>query len=130
MSVFTRKQMRDYDPMDVNVIRMLVAALVLLPVAMWLTGLDVSQVNINGWWVLLYAAIPGTFFAFILDFRNTARFGATVAVMVTYVIPVVAVVSGTLLLGEQITSGMLAGTLLIVVGIWLILRKRTTSKGE
>jgi drug/metabolite transporter (DMT)-like permease len=40
--------------------------------------------------------------------------------MSAYIIPVVAMLAGVLLLGEQITIGMLAGMLLILLGVGLI----------
>jgi drug/metabolite transporter (DMT)-like permease len=57
-----------------------------------------------------------------LQFYNVQRFGATAAVMVAYVIPVVTTIGGALFLDEQITLGMLAGMALIAVGVWQINR--------
>jgi drug/metabolite transporter (DMT)-like permease len=80
--------------------------------------------------VLLFAAIVGTFFAFLLDFYNTQRFGASTAVMVSYVVPIVGVLGGALLLNEQITFGMLGGMLLIVLGVGLIMRRKAAGQQE
>jgi drug/metabolite transporter (DMT)-like permease len=122
MNVYVRKKMRDFRTFDVATVRMLASTIVVLPLAWWITGMDISQVNSTGWIVVVYAAIIGTFFAMMLDFSNTKTFGATIASMVTFVIPVVATIFGALLLGEQTTSGMLAGMVLIISGIWLIIR--------
>jgi drug/metabolite transporter (DMT)-like permease len=81
-------------------------------------------VNVQGWFAVLYAAIVGTFAAMLLDFYNTKRFGATASAMVSYVIPVIAGLIGVLILNEQFTPGMFAGMALIIVGVWLINRKR------
>jgi drug/metabolite transporter (DMT)-like permease len=123
MGIYMRKNMRGFNTIDVGLVRMIVSALAVLPLGIWMSGFDISQVNSTGWSVVLYAAIAGTFFAMMLDFSNTIRFGATIAALVTFVIPVVAVVSGALLLGEQTTSGMLLGTLLVILGIWFIIQK-------
>jgi len=123
MGIYMRKKMRGYDTIDVATVRMIVSALVVLPLGIWISGFDISQVNNIGWTVTFYAALAGTFFAMMLDFSNTIRFGATIAALVTFVIPVVAMISGTLLLGEQTTSGMLLGALLVILGIWFIIRK-------
>lgn len=123
MAIFMRKQMQDYDTIEVVTIRMIVSALVVLPLTIWISGFDISQVNSTGWAVVCYAAVAGTFFAMILDFSNTVNFGATIAALVTFVIPVVAVISGALLLGEQTTSGMVIGMVLVIAGIWFIIRK-------
>jgi len=123
MSIYIRKKMRDYSTFDVGVIRMITSTIVVLPLAWWITGMDISRVNISGWSVLVYAAVIGTFFAMMLDFSNIKNFGATISSMVTFVIPMVAVFSGALLLGEKTTSNMLVGMGLIISGIWLIIRK-------
>lgn len=123
MSIYMRKKMQDYDTFEVATIRIIVSALVVIPLAAGIYHFDVSQLNKVGWAVVLYAAIAGTFFAMMLDFSNTINFGATIAALVTFVIPVVAVVSGALLLGEQTTSGMLAGMVLVILGIRFIIRK-------
>lgn len=123
MGIYMRRNMREYDTVDVATIRMIAAALVVVPLSIGITGFDVSRVNNTGWIVLIYTSIMGTFFAMMLDFSNTIRFGVTIAAMVTFVIPVVAVIFGALLLGEQTTSGMLIGMVAIIIGIWLIIKQ-------
>ena len=123
MVIYVRKYMRDFDYVDVGSARMIVAALVVMPVSILLVGFDLSGVDRVGYLALLYAAIAGTFIAMMLQFNNIQRFGATAAVMVAYVIPVVATIGGALVLGEQITLGMLAGMALIAVGVWQINRR-------
>lgn len=118
--IYIRKFMQDLDFYDVTSARMIVAALIIMPLSLLLVGFDLTGVSRAGYLVLLYAAIPGTFFAFLLEFSNIQRFGATASVMVAYVIPVVATIGGALFLGEQITVGMVAGLVLIAIGVWQI----------
>ena len=120
MVIYIRMYMQDLDSYDVTSARMIVAALIVMPISLLLVGFDLSGVNRAGYLVLLYAAIVGTIFAFLLQFYNIQRFGATASVMVAYVIPVVATIGGALFLGEQITMGMLAGLVLIAIGVWQI----------
>ncbi len=116
--------------MDVAAVRMFTAALVVMPIALLTSDFNLRQVNTTGWMVLLFAAIVGTFFAFLLDFYNTQRFGASTAVMVSYVVPIVGVLGGILLLNEQITSGMMVGMLLIVMGLGLVMRQQAASQQD
>jgi drug/metabolite transporter (DMT)-like permease len=122
MTIYTRKYMQACDPIDVTSIRMLIATLVVLPVAAIFIGFDFSQTNSQGWLALIYAAVFGTFLGMLLSFYNVQRFGATAAVMAAYVIPVIASLTGVLLLDEIITPGMLAGMGMIIIGVWLINR--------
>lgn len=122
MVIYVRKYMRDFEFYDISSARMIVAALAVMPLSLLLVGFDLSGVDRMGYLALLYAAIIGTFIAMVVQFYNIQRFGATAAVMVAYVIPVISTIGGVFLLGEQITVGMLLGMALIAVGVWLINR--------
>ena len=120
MTIYTRRFMRDFNSIEVSSIRMFVATLAILPLSIILFGMDLQNVNSQGYIALLYATFVGTFGAFLLAFYNVKRFGATASAMVLLVTPIIAAIVGVVLLNETITAGMLAGTLLIVVGIALI----------
>ena len=125
-NVYIRRKMRNFAPVDAAAVRMVTAAVAAMPIALLTSDFNFRQVNTQGWAVLLFAAIFGTFFAFMLDFYNTQKFGASTAVMVSYVVPIVGVFGGALLLNEQITVGMLGGMLLILCGLGLIMRRQTS----
>lgn len=119
-TIYARKYMRDLDTFDVASVRMWVAALAIMPLSLLLVGFDLSQVNSQGYAVLLYAAFVGTFAGMMLAFYNIQRFGATASAVTAYIIPIVAMFGGVLLLDETVTRGMLLGMGLIVAGVVLI----------
>ncbi|MCB0045596.1 MAG: DMT family transporter [Caldilineaceae bacterium] len=119
-SVFARRCMRQMDAWDVASVRMFTAALALLPVAWLGDGFDLSQVTWVGYAALFYAALIGTFGGMWLNFYIIKNYGATPASQTAYVIPLVTTVLGAALLGETVTSGMLAGMAVIFVGISLL----------
>jgi drug/metabolite transporter (DMT)-like permease len=120
MNVYARKYMRDLDAFDVASVRMFAAALVVMPASALFAGFDLQAVNGQGYFALVYAALVGTFAAFMLAFYNIKRFGATAAAMTAYVIPVVTGIGGMLVLGETITPVMLVGMGVIISGVALI----------
>ena len=120
MIVYARKRLREYDSWDVGSIRIFSTALAVMPFSLLTTGLDLSAVTEGGWFGLLYSALFGTFFGLMLSFYNIKRFGATPAVLTTYIIPIVAGIGGVLILGEEITLTMLFGMGIIVSGIALL----------
>jgi drug/metabolite transporter (DMT)-like permease len=120
MAIYTRKFMRRFDAFDVASIRMMVTAIVVMPFAILFTGIDLESVDTPGVLALVYAALAGNFGGMYLAYRNLTRFGVTITAMTDYVIPVVASIGGVLVLGERITTGMVAGMALIVLGIALI----------
>ena len=65
---------------------------------------------------MLALGVLGSGVAYILNFLVIARSDATTASTVTYVITLVAVVSGALVLGEHITWNQPVGALLVVIG--------------
>jgi drug/metabolite transporter (DMT)-like permease len=120
MTVYARRFMRQFDSFDVASIRMLVAAITVMPLSVLLVGVDLQNVNAQGYFALGWAALAGNFAGMLLAFYNIKHFGATASAMSLYVIPAVAGLGGVLILNEQITAGMLAGLILIGLGIALI----------
>jgi drug/metabolite transporter (DMT)-like permease len=119
-TIYARKYLRQFDAFDVASARMVIAALVVMPISLVLVGFDLSAVTVQGYLALGYASLIGTFSGMMLAFYIIQRFGATTSAMTAFVIPVVATLGGVLILGEQITVGMLAGMLLIIAGITII----------
>ena len=129
-TIYARKYMRDLDSFDVASVRMWVAALLVFPLSLLLIGIDLSQVTVEGYGALIYAALVGTFAGMMLAFYNIQRFGATASAVTAYVIPIVATIGGALILDERITGNMLIGLLLIIGGIALINQRARISRRE
>ncbi len=68
-------------------------------------------------WVMLALAVPGTALAFVLYFRILAAAGATNAMLVTFLVPVGAVLLGSVVLGEHLNWTSAAGMALIFLGL-------------
>jgi drug/metabolite transporter (DMT)-like permease len=69
------------------------------------------------WGALLGLALLGTALAYIIYFRILAAAGATNLMLVTFLIPVSALVLGITILGERLAPGHLAGMALIALGL-------------
>ncbi len=119
-TIYARRYLREYDAVDVSAMRMIVCAVVMLPVAGLVSGFDLSKVNVVGVGTLVYLATVGTLVAFLLDFFIVKRFGAVPASQVIYVIPVAAISVGALLLGERVSALMLLGMAIIFAGLVLV----------
>jgi drug/metabolite transporter (DMT)-like permease len=129
MTIYARKYMRDLDWFEVGSVRMWAAALVVFPLSLLFVGFDLSNVNLQGYVALLYAAFVGTFSGMLLAFYNVKRFGATAAALTANLIPIVAIFFGAFLLDETITIGMILGMILILSGI-AILNQKEAAIGE
>jgi drug/metabolite transporter (DMT)-like permease len=72
--------------------------------------------GLNAWLGLAAAGVLCTALAYILFFRLIERMGPARTLTVTFVVPVFAVLYGTLLLGEELTPWMLGCGVVIVCG--------------
>jgi drug/metabolite transporter (DMT)-like permease len=62
----------------------------------------------------------GTGYAYLLNYRTLQEHGATVASLVTYLVPIVGVAAGVLVLGEPFSLRLVAGGLVVVAGVALV----------
>ena len=78
-----------------------------------MVGIVVDQLNSGVWYAFVQTV------AFVVFFALIARVGPVRAPLFTYVNPVVAIVLGTIVLGEDLTLGLLIGFPLVIFGCWL-----------
>jgi drug/metabolite transporter (DMT)-like permease len=69
---------------------------------------------------LLLLGALGTGYAYLLNYRTLQESGATVASLVTYLVPLVAVAAGILVLGEPFSVRLVLGGLIVVLGVALV----------
>jgi drug/metabolite transporter (DMT)-like permease len=69
------------------------------------------------WGAVLGIAILSTALAYVLFFRILATAGATNVMLVTFLVPVSAIVLGTLILGERLEAMQLVGMAIIGLGL-------------
>jgi drug/metabolite transporter (DMT)-like permease len=96
------------------------ASLIMLPFAMILDRPWTATPGATTWGALLTLGLVNTAAAYILYFRILASAGATNLLLVTFLIPVAALLLGTLILGEEISATALIGMVFIFVGLAVI----------
>jgi drug/metabolite transporter (DMT)-like permease len=106
------------DPLVLTTGQLVAATIIALPLAL---GLEhplhlLPALSATAWWAWLGLAIPGTAVAYVIYFRIMSTAGATNAASVTFIAPIVAVLLGTLVLGEHPAATTLAGMLVIFAG--------------
>jgi len=109
------------DPLVLSTGQFLASTLVALPLALALEHpWTLAMPSAGTWWALIGIALPGTALAYILYYRIIATAGATNAASVTFLVPVSALLLGTLALGERIAPTTIAGMLVIFAGVALL----------
>jgi drug/metabolite transporter (DMT)-like permease len=108
-------------PLDLATAQFVAGAVMLAPVALlvdrpWL-GLPTS---LAAWGSVAMLALVCSAFAYILFFRLIERAGATNSLLVTLLVPPVAIVVGALAFGERLGANQLGGLVLIGAGLAVI----------
>ena len=111
---FTRRYAGHIKPLAVATGSQVGAALVLLPVAV-LTWPETS-VSLTAWAAAITMGLFSTALAYILYFRLIANTGPTNAITVTYLIPIFAMLLGAVVIDEPITTSMVLGCAVILLG--------------
>lgn len=111
---FTRRYASHIKPLTIATGSQLGAALVLLPVAV-VTWPDTS-ISLTAWAAAITMGLFSTALAYTLYFRLIANTGPTNAITVTYLIPLFAMLLGAVVIDEPITTSMVIGCIVILLG--------------
>jgi len=125
-AVFASAALSDVDPVVVGAGACMTAAIVTAPL-----GLTRLPDHVPGWketGSLATLGLAGTGLAYILSFVLLRSAGPSRTILVTYTIPAVAVLYGSLLLGEPLRAISLGGLALILGGVALAGRGRRPAR--
>jgi len=116
-SILIQRQSARLDPLTLSATTMVGASVVLLPF-----GIAQAPSTRPGWEsvaAVLVLGIAGTGVGILIFMKIISDYGSFRAQLVTYLLPVTALLYGTLLLGETVTGWMVVGLLLILTGVAL-----------
>lgn len=122
---FTKQKLQHIHPLALACGSQMAAAIVLLPLSLWLR--PEAMPSKAAWISVVILGIACTGFAFILYFRLIANIGVNKTISVTYLIPLFGVAWGMLLLDEPLSLLMICGAILILTGVSLttgVLRRK------
>lgn len=115
------KRFKGEDPIVISTGQLTASSLVMVPIMFAIEDpFAISAPDLEMWVSLLGLAIVCTALAYVLFFKILASAGATNVSLVTFLVPVSAILLGVLWLGETLTLGNLLGTALIISGLTLI----------
>lgn len=125
-SVLARKYLRDVSITLLTALQLSFAFLWVVGLALGIEQPDLAAVTPLGWFSVLWLGILGSGIAYLLFFTLLRSLGATPTTMVTYVIPLFALLFGALFLAESLHWQMVLALVLIYGGVRLV-NKSTTS---
>ena len=111
---YTKKHMSGMHPLAIATGSMIAAAIILLPVAVYLW--PSAMPSLRSWIAVIIMGIASTGVAYILYFRLIRNVGPAKAITVTYLIPAFAMLWGYIFIGEKVTPIMIVGCSVIFLG--------------
>lgn len=97
------------------------STLVMIPVVLAVEGgSGLFNASAGVWAAVIALAVVSTAFAYLLYFSIIAKAGATNASLVTLIVPVSAILLGTLFLGERLSALEILGMVIILCGLLAI----------
>lgn len=118
--VWARLRLADL-PADIAAAGMLTAStLCLLPAVLWLDGVPEMVLPLRAWGAIAYLSLIGTAGAYLLYYRILAQAGAGNLLIVTLIIPPVAILLGALVLGETLSPRAMLGFVCLAFGLLVL----------
>ena len=114
--VIIDRKLKDTPTIGVITASLILATLIYAPFAPFLWPEHVSAAAVGS---VVGLGVLCTAVAFIIFFALIAEVGAARATVITYVNPAVAIILGALVLSEPLTTGMMIGFPLVIVGSFL-----------
>lgn len=112
---YIKQHLADLPALAITTGSQLSAALVLLPALPFTIPQETPAITVI--FAVLALALLSTAFAYILYFRLIKNVGSTKALTVTYLIPLFAMLWGAILLKETVTTSMILGCGLVLLGV-------------
>ncbi len=100
-----------------------VALLILSGATGEFSAVHAGQISARSWWALAYLIVIGSIVAFSAYGIAVRTLPTATVATYAYVNPVIAVLLGALVLGEHLTTAMIAGGVLIVGAVVLVVRR-------
>lgn len=117
-TVGTRPLLDRYSPVFITGLTMTIGTMVYAPVALtWLKGVDLSAVSALAWAGVVYSAAFALVAAYIIWYTAVQQVGGSHTAIYSNVVPIVAMVVASLVLGEPTTSSKLIGTAAVLAGV-------------
>ena len=117
VAILGKKKVAGFPPMENAFGQLTFATLLLLPLSLGLESPWEARIDAAAGWSLAGLAFFSTACAYILYFRLLASAGPTNAMLVTFLIPINAILLGALVLDESFGASFFAGAGLILAGL-------------
>lgn len=120
-AVWLKKYVTDVDAVTATFWQMLVGIALLLPLGLGLEKLSDFRWTITAIGSATALGVFGSALAFVVYLRLLKTEEATRVSLIAFVTPIVASVTGWIVLGENLTAGIISGGFLVLAGVYCVL---------
>lgn len=121
-SVFARNLLGTHEPTSLALLQITMAMVLSAPLAFALEGTPDVTLSLEATLSILGLGMLGTGVAYVMFFWLIDNIGSVRSSLVTYVVPVIALVLGWLVLDESIGLNVIVGAALIIGGVASVMR--------
>ncbi|OGC81084.1 MAG: hypothetical protein A2W07_03540 [candidate division Zixibacteria bacterium RBG_16_43_9] len=121
-SVRVKRDLHTVEPVVISVFQMGLGTILLLGSGFLSERITDFKLTYKSVGALLYLSFFGSAFAFMSYYWLLKRIEVTKLSLIAFITPIVALILGWLVLGESISGYLISGTVLVIIGIWLVTR--------
>lgn len=120
-SVYTKKKAHSFNPYFSMGLQMFISSLLLFVIIGFSgTAIPLSEITSNSWWSIVYLVIVGSILTFIAYIYALQHLPTELSSLYAYMNPIVAVLLGALIFDEALTTSIIVGGLITLIGLYLI----------
>ena len=129
-SVRVKRDLHSVEPVVISVFQMGLGTILLLGSGFLSERVADFKLTYKSVGALLYLSFFGSAFAFMSYYWLMKRIEVTKLSLIAFITPIVALLLGWLVLGESISGYLISGTVLVIIGIWLVTRYGIASRKQ
>ncbi|PJJ10032.1 EamA domain-containing membrane protein RarD [Flavobacterium sp. 1] len=120
-TLYTKKKAASFNPYFSLGLQMFISSIFLHTlIGVTGTGIALSEIPANSWWSIAYLVIIGSILTFIAFIYMLQKLPTELSSLYAYINPIVAVILGSLIFGEPLTTAIIFGGSITLLGLYLI----------
>lgn len=130
-AVYSRTLLRENDPVTLSALQLLIGVAFCVPLVLLLEGTPAyGSMDLDAWGSLVALGLGGTGIAYVAYLWLIEHTGSVRASLVTYIVPVIALFLGWAVLDERLGLNVIAGAMLIVLGVATVMRGQVPARAR
>ncbi|CAN1489426.1 RhaT Permeases of the drug/metabolite transporter (DMT) superfamily [Flavobacteriaceae bacterium] len=130
-TLYTKKKAASFNPYFSLGLQMFISSIFLFAfVGATGTSIPIAAIPANSWWSIAYLVIIGSVLTFIAFIYALQKLPTELSSVYAYVNPIVAVILGSFIFGEPLTTAVVFGGIVTLIGLYTInyaMRKKKNS---